>query len=167
MLPAPLPDNFGNYAIAGIAEVLGPDPVAWLPQTPGWRILGAVIVVLLLRWSFRRYKTWRRNRYRRLALKELGRLEGETPGAALNRIAALLKAVALTAGSREEVAALSGEPWLDWLQAATDRPVFSDSSRRLLASGQYRPAATPDRAALAALIRESATWIRRHPGPVP
>ena len=82
MLPAPLPDIFGNYAIAGIAEVISPDPVAWLPQTPGWRILGAVILVLLLRWSLKRYRDWRRNRYRRLALKELGRLHGSIGKAA-------------------------------------------------------------------------------------
>ena len=45
-----------------------PEPVAWLPQTPGWWIvLGWLLaILLLLAWQFPRRR--QRNRYRRDAL---------------------------------------------------------------------------------------------------
>ena len=93
MLPEPLPEVFGNYAIKGIAEVLPPDPVSWLPVTPGWQVLGLLLLALLLRWCAARYRHWRRNRYRGEALKALERLVSGPPDQALVRTATLLKAI--------------------------------------------------------------------------
>ncbi|MBN8910366.1 MAG: DUF4381 family protein, partial [Rhodospirillales bacterium] len=49
---------------------------------------------------------WRRNRYRRAALRELGRLP--RTGNVVPALAALLKRTALAAFPRERVAALTG-----------------------------------------------------------
>ena len=61
----PLPESFGNYAIRGIAEVLPPEPVSWIPVTTGWRLLGAAILLWVIYQGYRQYRAWRRDRYRR------------------------------------------------------------------------------------------------------
>ncbi len=161
---APLPDVFGNYAIKGIAEVIPPEPVAWIPHTAGWKVLGAFAVLLLLRLLLSRYRTWRGNRYRRVALGELRQAEQLEPDVALGRLAAILKSTALAAFPRDEVASLSGEQWLQWLASTTDTVVFGDNSRELIVESQYRRPAGIDREAVRVLVAEVADWIRLHRG---
>jgi hypothetical protein len=163
----PLPETFGNYAIPGIAEVLSPEPVSWVPSTIGWRVLGAAILLGIFFQGYRRYSAWRRDRYRRLALSELDRLRELEPALALAPVARILKSTALAAFPRTEVAALTGERWLDWLQAATDAPVFSEISRELLIGSQYREAPEVDGEKFRILARDCETWIRQHRGAAP
>ena len=161
----PLPDAFGNYAIAGIEEIVGPEPVSWMPQTPAWLVVLLLILALLARLGWRRWRTWQHNRYRSLALEKLAKT-GELPAPQrLQTISALLKATALHAYPREEVASLSGEPWVQWLELAAGRTVFSEGSRKLLQCGQYRQAEHADVPALGQLAEESAIWIGCHTGP--
>lgn len=165
MAVPPLPDTFGNYAIKGIEEVLPPDPVSWLPVTAGWKGLA----ILALAWSawllFRGYRRWQRNRYRRDALRELARTRGAEPAARLESIAALLKATALAAYPRREVAPLYGGAWTGWL--ASEGAGLSEESQRLLASDQYRPGSQVDAAAVEQLAAEAAQWIGNHRGATP
>ena len=81
-------------------ELVMPEPVAWLPQTPGWWIvLGWMLaVLLLLAWQFARRR--RRNRYRRDALAKLKAVSATSelgPAESAQHIAALLKRTALAA----------------------------------------------------------------------
>lgn len=158
----PLPESFGNYAIRGIAEVLPPEPVSWIPATTGWRLLGAAILLWVIYQGYRRYRAWRRDRYRRLALRELDRLRALPPALALTQIARMLKSTALAAFPRTEVARLSGQRWLDWLQSATETPVFSERSGALLSDSQYRATPDVDRETLLRLARDCEAWIRQH-----
>jgi hypothetical protein len=161
----PLPEAFGNYAIKGIAEVLPPEPVSWLPATAGWKVL-ALLALSFAGWlAYRRLKRWRRNRYRREALRELAGLQQLSPAQRLEAIAVVLKATALRAWPRHEVAALSGASWTGWLAGAGAE--LSDPSRELLAGGQYRSAAAVDEAAVERLQAEVAGWIRSHRDPLP
>ena len=165
MAQPPLPDTFGNYAIRGIVEVMPAEAVAWWPVTGGWKVLGALLALLLAWRAYRGYQRWRRNRYRRQALAHLSSL-GELPaGERLPRLAALLKTTALAVYPRDEVAPLSGKAWLRWLEASTRTPVFSDSSGRLLCGAQYRADVPLEMGALEQLNREIAAWIRHHEAP--
>ena len=155
----PLPDVFGNYAIKGIQEVLPPEPVSWWPATPGWLVLAAVLLVLLARWGWRRWQRWQRDRYRREALERLA-APVDDPAATLQATCIILKATALAAFPRREVAALSGGDWLRWLESRGAR--FSDGSRTLLAEQQYRGQSRLDRAAVELLVAEARAWVRDH-----
>jgi hypothetical protein len=161
MAAPPLPEVFGNYAIHGIEEVLAPAPVSWWPSTPGWAFVGVLTLILLCRVAWKRWRHWRRNRYRRRALAQLPGRNGEAQ-ARLQATAAVLKATAVTAYPRREVAALSGAAWLSWLEA--NGAGFCESSRRLLARDQYLANPTVDPAALDQLTAEAADWIRSHAG---
>lgn len=160
-----LPDAFGNYAIKGIEEVLPPDPVSWLPVTAGWKGLAMLAVGWFAWLVFKGYRRWRRNRYRREALRELERIRSAEPAARLEAIAVLLKATALAAYPRGEVASLHGCAWTGWLDS--EGAGLSDASRRLLASDQYRPGSAVDPAAVDKLAAEAARWIGKHQGAAP
>jgi hypothetical protein len=165
MAAPPLPENFGNYAIQGIAEVLPPEPVSWFPVTAGWQGL-AVLGLGLAGWfAFRLLRRRQRNRYRREALRTLDGLRNLAPAQRLDAIAVVLKTTALEAWPRPEVAALSGTPWLDWLE--DNGAGLSSASRQLLGAGQYRPATSTDADAMNTLQREVAAWIRLHRGAAP
>jgi hypothetical protein len=164
----PLPDIFGNYAIRGIVEVLPPGPISWFPSTIGWKLLLAMLLAATgyRLWKYWRY--WRRNRYRAAALANLKRYRAENlaPEVELVRIAGLLKATALQVFPRQEIASLSGENWLQWLDESTERVIFSAPSRELLRDALYRGTAPDTTIDLATLCRESADWIRGHREPM-
>ena len=137
-----------------------PEPVPWLPQTPGWWIvLGWLLAVVLLTvWQL--VKRRRRNRYRRDALAELEAIAAQQdiePAASAQLIAAVLKRTALVAYPRQDVAGLYGTKWARFLaeSAGNDRQV-ADAAEALAASA-YRPGADPGM-----LIRPARRWIRLH-----
>ncbi len=164
-------DDFGNTFLDKLQEISLPAPVAWTPQTIGWYVLAALAAIGLL-WMLRAaYRRHAANRYRRAALAELAtfraRLDGETgPSRVLADIAALLKRTALAVFPREEVAGLSGEAWLGFLDSAASSTDFSSGPGRILADLPYSPAATaPPAGDVRELLTVSRRWIRRHRHP--
>jgi hypothetical protein len=160
----PLPDIFGNYTIRGIEEVLAPAVISWLPSAPGWRYLAAVLLIVGLWWSWKRLQRWRRNRYRKTALVELSHLveDHSFTQPLLAPLAALLKATALQCSPRTDIASLSGEAWLDWLNRQSSTPLFSETSCYLLGDALYRKELSVEGAAINQLVSESRLWIQRH-----
>ena len=126
--------------------------------------IAGLALALLARWALLRWRRWQRDRYRRDALARLASLAGD-PEHQLATTAIILKSTALAAYPRREVASLSGSNWLGWLEARGAR--FSDSSRRLLAEGQYRPRCAVEAAAVEQLVAEAAAWVRYHQGHQP
>lgn len=165
MSAPPLPESFGNYALGEFAEVVAPQAVSWLPQTTGWWWLGAALLGVALHQCWQRLRHWYRNRYRREAAVRLQQLP--VAGAA-DKLAGeankLLKLAAMAAYSREEVARLSGEEWVDFLNRQCRTPSFSADQLRLLAVGAYSAQAL-DQAAGQALISACVNWVFEHRGP--
>jgi len=158
----PLPEAFGNYALGDFVEVVSPQAISWLPQTTGWWWLGAALLAVFARYSWRRLRHWYRNRYRREATARLRQLgdsaDQSTLVAELNR---LLKLTALAAFSREQVASLSGKEWIDFLNGQCPTPPFSGEQGQLLAVGAYQ-AGTVAAASGQPLISACLTWVREH-----
>jgi cbb3-type cytochrome oxidase subunit 3 len=141
-------------------ELVMPEPLPWLPQTPGWWVLlGWLSAVLVLSVWFL-LKRRRRNRYRRealVALKDINRQTELSPAESAQRIAALLKRTALAAYPRRDVAPLYGSAWAQFLtESANDDRQIADAAG-LLADAAYRQDA--DGAALSDAARR---WIRLH-----
>lgn len=140
-------------------DLVRPEPVSWMPQTPGWWIALAwsIAVIVILLWH--RYRAWRRNRYRREALATLRSIEANSVDEkqVAGQIAILLKRTALAAYSREEVAQLYGSEWAQFLcEAASNDPIIGQSAEQL-ATAAYR--ADSDGKALIAPARR---WIKMH-----
>ena len=137
-----------------------PEPVPWLPATPGWWIaLGWLLAVLLVAaWQIARHR--RLNRYRRDALAELDAIAARKdidPAESAQRIAAVLKRTALVAYPRSEVAALYGADWARFLTVSADNDARIAEAADRLASAAYRPGADPD-----VLAEPARRWVRRH-----
>ncbi|MGL4565308.1 MAG: DUF4381 family protein, partial [Halioglobus sp.] len=111
-------------------------------------------------------RRWDRNRYRREAAARLQRLAGSPEGSvAVADINRLLKLAALAAFSRELVARLSGQEWVDFLNRQCPAPPFAPEQGRLLALAAYT-GATTDAPGGRQLLAASLTWLREHRNPL-
>jgi hypothetical protein len=162
MSAPPLPETFGNYALDDFIEVVSPAAVSWLPQTSGWWWLSAALLLTLLNYGWKRLRAWYRDRYRREAVQRLQQL---LPAAGepelVSQVNKLLKLTAITAYSREQVASLSGQEWVDFLQRQTTEPLFSPEQGQTLATGAYR-VKTLEAGNGRALIAASLAWVQGH-----
>lgn len=140
--------------------IVVPEPVAWLPQTPGWWILLAWLFALLCMAGWFVLQRRHRNRYRREALAELKTImadESLGPDESAQQISALLKRTALAVYPRRQVAPLYGEPWAQFLlqSARGDKRVAKAS--KALAAAAYHPESDGTE-----LVVAARHWIRRH-----
>jgi len=141
-----------------------PDMIEAWPPAPGWWILAALGVLLViagLTWLFR---YWRANRYRREAISELTQLlkdqhKDEDDQAYLEALQRLLKRTALTGFPREEVASLTGEAWVQFLDRASGSHDFSMGEAEALIDGNYRPDISVD---VECLHMVAKSWIQKH-----
>ncbi len=120
-----------------------PDPVGWWPLAPGWwamLVLGAAGLAWL---AWRWYRAWKFEAPRRHALRELARIEAEylanhdavVLGKALSE---LLRRGMLAYAPRAEVAGLTGDAWLAWLDQGMPVPYFHTEGGKSLLSLPYR-----------------------------
>ncbi len=163
-----MPDS----ALQNLHEILLPTPVSWMPQTGGWYAVLGLIVVVTGWWVYGRFRRFRKNRYRRFALAKLAVIEREIRqpekrAQALAEIPGLLKRTALAVFPRSDVAGLSGEKWLAFLDKTMGGKDFTEEEGRLLAELAYAPAQRisklPDET-IGELIRLIRQWIRVHKG---
>jgi hypothetical protein len=140
-------------------ELIRPEPVSWMPQTPGWWISLAWVITVVIILSWHRYQAWCHNRYRREALAMLRSIEANSVDDQLvaGQIAILLKRTALAAYPRERVAQLYGSEWAQFLcDAASNDPIIEQTAEQL-ATAAYR-AQSDGRA----LIGPARRWIKTH-----
>lgn len=166
MSAPPLPDAFGNYALGDFVEVVSPAAISWWPQTSGWLWLGALLVSYAGYRGWRAVRHWYHNRYRREAAARLQQLadtaDGKTLVAEVNR---LLKLTALAAFSREQVARLSGEEWVDFLNRHCPTPPFSAEQGNLLALATYTGTVI-ETGTGQQLLAASLAWVQEHESPL-
>lgn len=166
-MAAPALDPLTQQALAGLREIPLPPEPSWMPQTIGWIGVAVVLAAAFGWWAWRRHRRWVANRYRRDALAELAVLEARMTvaaerAAAVAAVPALLKRTALACEPRPEVAALSNEAWLTFLDRTFPPGGFVAGPGRwlpLLAYGYEGRVAEDDVRAVVALARR---WIAGH-----
>ena len=143
-----------DMMLAQLAPLRAPESIGWWPLAPGWWIVLASAIVglfLISRWLRRRY---RRARYRRAALSQLRLLRAAE--ATTTDINQLLKAAALRAFPAEQVAALHGRHWQDFLlKTCKNLPTEGLADLDSLYTA-HPPAATEP------LLLMAEYWVRRH-----
>ncbi|CAA0078295.1 Uncharacterised protein [Halioglobus japonicus] len=165
MSAPPLPEVFGNYALKDFVEVVSPGDISWLPQTAGWLWLGLLLGALLLRYGWKKLRHWHQNRYRREAAARLQQIaQDAAQDTWLIELNKLLKLTALAAFSREQVARLSGQEWVLFLNQRCASAPFSPDHCTLLARGVYEGTTVAD-ATRQELITACLNWVRNHDGP--
>ena len=153
-------------------ELQLPDPITWWPPAPLWWLLLALLLVggVLLWLLFGRLRSgWRpllhRRRLRHRALAQLHQLAQEyhhhgDAASYVRQLSILLRRTALALAPRRQVAGLTGEAWLAFLDqplaATPEQGGFCHGVGRVLLEAPYNPHCTPDVPALAALAE---VWV--------
>ncbi|WOX05151.1 DUF4381 domain-containing protein [Microbulbifer pacificus] len=140
--------------IAQLVPPPEPPAVSMWPATPAAKSVGALLLLMLLFFVWRRIQTYRANAYRRAALAELQQAADDPA-----RIAEILRRTALVAYPRTQVAALTGDDWLGFLNQHYPGNAFTGEVGRTLLQSPYRKAAPTQSGALAQVARD---WIRQH-----
>ena len=117
--------------LSQLKDIHLPDPVSWWPPAPGWwgLFLLLILSIVFITWLHRRYHA---NRWRKHALLECEQIkklliDGSTQPPiqqqAAQHISALLRRAAITRFPRSEVASLSGQEWINFLNQAVDHKI--------------------------------------------
>lgn len=146
-------------SLSRLHDIVTPPGVPFWPPAQGWYVVGLLLLALIAVLVWRAFARYRRNGYRREALRVLREIEGE---GSIEALPALLKRTALAAWPRHEVASLSGEEWARFLAhtvgQAWQEPRWADSLGRL--GFVTRPELGDEERA--ELLNFAEHWIRRH-----
>jgi hypothetical protein len=141
-------------------------PEFW-PPAPGWWLV-AILIVSLLIWggfALKRYLKLRQQRQQVLAL--LSQMEEAfDPNQAahhLAKLSILLRRVALTRFPRQQVAALTGNEWLEFLDKTGGNGQFSNGPGKILATGPYQSNISID-IDIEPLLPLLRSWVKRNAG---
>jgi len=120
-----------------------PEPIGWWPLAPGWWGVIAIATAVLAYVLWRLYLRWQANAPRRYAMRELARYEAEylvhrDPVTLGKQLSELLRRGMLAYAPREEIAGLTGEQWLAWLDQGMPLPYFHTEGGKSLLSLPYR-----------------------------
>lgn len=120
-----------------------PEAVGWWPLAPGWWLLLAVFIGIAVWLSVRALRRYKVAAPRRYAMRELQRIEDEfrrqaDPVALGRQVSELLRRSMLAYAPRHEVAGLTGESWLAWLDRDLPVPYFHTEGGKSLLQLPYR-----------------------------
>lgn len=153
--------------LSQLADIHLPAAVPFWPPAPGWWLLAALLLLGLGLLLWARFRIWQQQQRLQAALRELQRArqtwsessatDSNAAGLALlQALNSLLKRVALLHFPATEVASLTGQRWLQFLDAQGSGQNFSNGVGRALAEGEYRRTFDADGAALCSLVQD---WI--------
>ncbi|MGB5490199.1 MAG: DUF4381 domain-containing protein [Woeseiaceae bacterium] len=120
-----------------------PDAIGWWPLAPGWWFLLLLAAGALTYLLLRAVRAWQKNAPRRFALAELARYEKEylqhrDPVTLGKQLSELLRRGMLAYASRGEIAGLTGNAWLIWLDNGMPLPYFHTQGGKSLLELPYR-----------------------------
>ncbi len=141
-----------------------PDAITWWPLAIGWWLL-IVMVIAAIYGGYLFYKRLTRRTARKDATIVLQDIKQHAKDDVLQTIKALsacLRRVAISIDSRENVAGLVGDAWLDYLDNAMDDAPFKTGIGRLLVDAPYQRLVT-ETVDIDALITLCEAWLARQP----
>ena len=120
-----------------------PDAVGWWPLAPGWWFLIAVGIAGLALLIRRQLQIRARGAARRHALNQLKYLVADYEQhrdavAFSSALSELLRRTMLAYAPRHDIAGLTGDAWLAWLDQDLDAPRFQTAAGRKLLELPYR-----------------------------
>ena len=141
-----------------------PEPVGLWPPAPGWWIVALLILAAIITGGLWLFRFWRKNRYRKKALKEAemlfnAYLQHQDERRFAHDCNRLLKKVALHAYPKQDTASLSGKSWLEFLATTGSNNTFLEEAGDALGDQRFNPDWTPDVSALKSL---TLSWIKKH-----
>ncbi len=151
-----------DYSELPLRDIHMPDALAWWPPAPGWWLLIAVLAAILISMLVLRH----RRRYQAAVLGELDRIRrdldaGASPVSCAQRVSTVLRRYAMTiSADPAAVAGLTGNRWLEYLDARSDRPRFATAGGNALVSAPYAPPGCVNAEQARALVQLGVDWVR-------
>jgi hypothetical protein len=145
-------------SLSAPGQLIEAAPISFTFAAPGWQFLLGFLLVGITVWIWVKIRRYHKNAYRRAALKKMDELAAEPDG--MRQLLILLKVVALSVYGREQVAKLSGQAWIDFLDQHTKNPLFADKVD-VFAAILYRNEAIQAEER-DALLRAAKMWILSH-----
>ena len=120
-----------------------PEPIGWWPLAPGWWVIAALFLLAVGWLSLRAFRRYQFNAPRRFAIREFAAVEAEylthlDPVTLSKKLSELLRRSMLAYAPRHEVAGLTGETWLAWLDKDLAVPYFHTEGGKSLLQLPYR-----------------------------
>lgn len=145
-----------------------PDAISWWPPAIGWWLLPIVILAII----FTVYQLMKLKKqaltkpvYKKTALLELQRIRNDFNDTQnsinqLRAISTLLRRIVLSYLPRETVASLTGEQWINQLNALSQDTFFSNDLAIFLTCAPYKPSADFNQVDLLNICEQ---WINQLP----
>jgi hypothetical protein len=129
--------------LAALNPLREPAAIGWWPLAPGWWTLIALVIAILLLCAWLWLRRYRANAYRRQAHAQLEQLilswrSGNDTNRYLGATNALLKSVCLHTYPWRDVAASSGQPWIDFLNQTMPEKVDQPRFDALMGDAVYQ-----------------------------
>lgn len=141
-----------------------PDAVSWWPPAIGWWLLGGIVLfVIFFTPRFIRYLTFKPlnkvidNAYQTI-ITEYQHHNDSTK--LVQDLSKFLRQIVMTYSGRESSAQLTGEQWIDSLNALTAETYFSGDVKQLLINAPYQKTITSDPQIL---LTATQSWIKALP----
>ncbi len=151
MQPNPLP----------LRDIHLPEAIAWWPPALGWWLL-ALLIPLTGFFCYRLYKHLRRKTAIKTAKKILLAIKRDKNQSNLQKLcelSALLRRVAVSVSPRTDVAGLTGQAWLAYLDRSVKDAPFSNGVGRCFGHAPYQKT-RPTNGELIELIALCERWLK-------
>ncbi len=150
-------------SLSQLHDIHLPPPVSSFPSGIGWWIIILLCLSIIIFFIHYLYNKQQQQLFRRLALTELQQIQTQSeyqnnPVLLLKALSDLLRRVAIIISPRTEVAQLTGQAWLRYLDKTGNTQEFTQGVGKVLLSGPYQKqlAESLDKEALIQLIHK---WI--------
>ncbi len=147
--------------LAGLKDIHLPEIIGWWPPAMGWwLLLLLMLLVIFLVLVFIRKRRESMAPYR-VAMKEFDRIVADyhlqkDSTRLSQQLSVLLRRIAISIMPRKQVAGLTGELWLEYLDKLSGQTILCSDTGRQLLQAPYRVGVTVDGDALLATCRQ---WI--------
>jgi hypothetical protein len=148
-----------------IQNIIAPKGVAFWPPQPGWYVVLLVLLILVVIFITIRIRHNKRNAYRSQGILALEALKNKAVSDSnILKVNSILKACALQAYSREDIAIFSSENWVAFLNKKAKPVNFSGAFKTILISGHYEKfnSETFSQNEFDDLITLSVKWVKKH-----
>jgi hypothetical protein len=156
-----------NPELQQLKDIHLPHAISMLPTSPGWLILLVLALGLICYLTYLAYQVRRRKKTVKYALTKLQILKDTSLDNSQNiniatEISILLRRTALYYFRRDDVAGLTGDNWLRFLNHSGNTNQFTDGAGRLLVDAPYRKDNVTDLTPLFALTQSWLSTIAKH-----
>ena len=149
--------------LAQLRDIHAPQTLSWWPLAPGWFVMAILGLIFFIGFIYL-YKKHQQKVHRRQTtlqhLQRLRHLDEEHYPLVYQELSTLLRRIALLTHARAQVAHLTGEEWLKFLDTQCHTQVFSQDIGRLLLSAPYFPGNKP-LASPMPLLDVTEAWIKQ------